>query len=78
LDSIKSLEETQIVREWVNWDFNIVNFVEKFDKFFIALMEIRNSKITSFYNYEIENKLWESKEEILKNFVESNFAKQLL
>jgi hypothetical protein len=47
-----------------------VNFIEKFDKFFIALMEIRNSKITGFYNYEIKNNLEESYEKVLKTFVE--------
>jgi hypothetical protein len=41
------------------------------------LMEIRDSKITGFYNYEIENKLWESKEEILKSFVEKRFVDEM-
>jgi hypothetical protein len=34
------------------------------------LIEIRDSKIIGFYNYEIENKLEENDEEILKSFVE--------
>jgi hypothetical protein len=55
-----------------------VNFIAKFDKFFIALMEIRDSKITGFYNYEIKNSLEESNEEILKSFVENKFAPSVL
>lgn len=77
LKAIASIEENQIVREWVNWDFNVVNFIAKFEKFYVALMEIRDSKITGFYNYEIENSLEESDEEILKSFVEKDFVWEL-
>lgn len=73
LESIASLEETQIVREWVLGDYNVVNYINKFDKFYIALMQIRDSKINWFYNYEIKNKLEESDEDILKTFVETNY-----
>ncbi|MDR1987893.1 MAG: hypothetical protein LBQ24_03955 [Candidatus Peribacteria bacterium] len=51
-----------------------MNFIAKFEKFYVALMEIRDSKITGFYNYEIENSLEESDEEILKSFVEKDFV----
>jgi hypothetical protein len=33
-------------------------------------MEVRDGKITGFYNYEIKNNLEENDEEILKSFVE--------
>lgn len=77
LESLKTLEENQIVRDWVNWDFNIVNFIEKFEKFYIWMIEIRNSKITWFYNFEIKNNLEEEKEILLKTFIENNFAKNI-
>jgi len=69
IESIKWLDVYQIVREWVIWDFNIINYIEKFDKFYIWMIEIIDSKITWFYNYDIENKLEENKKEILKNFL---------
>ena len=42
----------------------------------IWLIEIKESKITWFYNYEIKNELNEEKEEILKNFIERNFIEE--
>lgn len=77
LDSIKTLEENQIVRDSIVWNYNIVNFIEKFDKFYIWMIEIRDSKITWFYNYEIKNNLEEEKWEIIKSFIESYFAKNI-
>ena len=74
LESIHSLEANQIVREWVEWDFDVVHILEKFDKYFIGLIEIRESKIVWFYNYEIINKLEEDKEVILSNFIDRRFA----
>lgn len=74
IESIKMLEENQIVREWVKWDYNIVNYIEKFNQIFIWLIEIKNWKIIWFYNFDIENKLEEDKETVLQNFIEWNFA----
>ena len=74
LESIHSLEANQIVREWVEWDFDVIHVLEKFDKYFIWLIEISESKITGFYNYEIINKLEEDKETILNNFIERRFT----
>jgi len=69
LQSISILEESQIVREWVTWNYNIINFIEKFEKFNIWMIEIIDWKITWYYNYDIENNLEEEKEEIIKNFI---------
>jgi hypothetical protein len=55
-----------------------VNFIEKFGKFFIALMEIKDGKITGFYNYEIKNNLEESPEEVLRSFVEQCHSELLV
>ncbi|MDP2090032.1 MAG: excinuclease ABC subunit UvrC [Candidatus Gracilibacteria bacterium] len=71
LASICILEETQIVREGVTGNYNVINFVEKFDKFHIGMIEIIDGKITGYYNYDIENKLDEDNNEIIKNFIEN-------
>jgi len=77
IESLKTLEENQIVRDGINWNFNIVNFIAKFEKFYIWMIEIRDSKITWFYNFEIKNNLEEEKETLLKTFIENDFAKNI-
>ncbi len=78
IDSISILNEKQIVREWVRWDFDIINYIEKFDKIYIWKIEIRNSKILWFYPFEIKNSLDEDIEEILTNFVKQNYLNSIL
>jgi len=78
IESIETLNEKQIVREWIIWDFNVINYLEKFDKIFIWKIEIRNSKIVWFYPFEIENNLWESIENILENFVKQEYLNSIL
>ncbi len=78
IDSIEALNEKQIVRDWVKWDFNIINYIDKFDKIYIWKIEIRDSKIIWFYPYEIENKLDEKIEIILENFIKNDYINSIL
>ncbi len=78
ITSIDILDEKQIVREWILWDYDIVHYIEKFDKVFIGKIEIRNSKILWFYPYEIKNNLWEDIQVLLENFVKNNYLKSIL
>lgn len=71
--SIRSLEESQIVRDFVDGDYNIINYIKKYDRFYIWVIEIRSSKISGYRNIEVENKLEESDEEILEVFLENTF-----
>jgi len=73
IENIKILQINQIVREWVKWDFDIINTLEKFNKYYLWLIKIRENKITWFYNYEISNKLKENKETIISNFIEKRY-----
>lgn len=70
IESIKSLEEIQIVREAVKWDYEVINYLEKYDKLFIWLVSIRDGKINDLKNYEIQTHLDENIEEILIEFIE--------
>ena len=70
LEAISILEEQQIVREWISWDYNVINNVQKFWKSFLWMIEIRDSKITWFYNYDIKNNLSENQEEMVKYITE--------
>ena len=58
--------------------FDIINYLEKFDKIFIWKIEIRDSKIIWFYPYEIENNLWEDIDIILENFIKNNLINKIL
>ena len=78
IESIETLNEKQIVREWVIWDFDIINYLEKFDKTFIWIIKIRNSKIIEFSPYEIENNLEENIDIILENFIKNNLINKIL
>ena len=78
IESISILDEKQIVRDGVRWNFDIINYIEKFDKTFIWKIEIRDSKILWFYPYEIENNLDEDIEIILTNFIKSNYLNSIL
>ena len=78
IESIITLDEKQIVREWIVWNYNIINYLEKFDKIFIWKIEIRDSRITWFYPYEIENNLEEDIEPILETFIKNTYLNSIL
>ena len=77
IEAVKSLNIEQNVKDKVNWNFNIINYIEKFDSFHIWLTEIIDSKIVWYNNFEIIYKLWESKEDIIENFILNNIIKYL-
>lgn len=70
IESIKSLEEQQIVRDYVKWDFDVINYIEKYEKIYIWYAIIRDSKLIDFKNYEIEIHLEETIWEVLEYFIE--------
>ena len=74
IESIKWININQIVQEWVIWDFNVINYIEKFNKSFIWMIKIRDNKITWFYNFDIKNELNEGKEVIIKKFIENCYV----
>ena len=77
IESIQSLEASQIVRDGIKGDYDIINHIEKYDKNYIWLIEIRESKITWYYNYELETHLWESKQELIKTFIENRYSQYI-
>lgn len=78
IESIMILDEKQIVREWIIWDFYIINSIEKFDNIYIWKIEIKNSRIIWFHSYEIKNELEEDIETIIKNFVKKELLNDIL
>ncbi len=70
--SIESLKESQIIRDLVWWDQDIINYLEKYDKLYLTKIEVRDQKINWIYNFEIDNKLFELDESI-RFFIENNY-----
>lgn len=73
LESIESLKVTQVVRDGIKWNFDIINSINKYEKHYIWLIKIRNSKIVWYFNFEIENKLEESSEDIMAQFTAQRY-----
>ncbi|MBB1564551.1 GIY-YIG nuclease family protein, partial [Candidatus Gracilibacteria bacterium] len=78
IESMKSLEVEQLARENIIGDYDILNFLEKYEKFFIGIIKIRDSKIIGMQNFEIENNLEESSDEIINFFIEKNLLSEYL
>ncbi|MGE4444014.1 MAG: excinuclease ABC subunit UvrC [Candidatus Altimarinota bacterium] len=70
--SVESLKQNQIVRDIVGFDADIINFLEKYDAFYLSKIEVRNEKIVGIYNYEIENKL-DDIDDSIKFFIEKSY-----
>lgn len=73
IESLHSLSNNQIVRNWVEWDCDVLNYIEKYWKIYLWKIEIIESKIRGFYAYEIENKLEEPIEEIFTQYILRNY-----
>ena len=78
IESIKSLEINQLDRENILWDFDVINFLEKYEKIFIWIIKIRDSKIISMQNFEVENNLEENVEDVIYYFIEKNLLSEYL
>lgn len=78
IESIKSLEVNQLAREHINGDYDVINFLEKYEKVFIWIIKIRSSKIIWMQNFEIENNLEENLDEIINFFIENNLLTDYL
>jgi len=72
VSSIESLKQNQIVRDIIWERADIINFLEKYEKFYISKIEVRNEKIVWIYNFEIENKL-DDIDDSIKYFIENNY-----
>jgi len=61
---LESLREGQVVKDLSVENADIINFVDKYGKIFLARIEIRNARITSIYQYTLENKLEDIRQSI--------------
>lgn len=69
IEAIESLDTLQVVRDGVKWDFIVLQVLEKFDKTYLWAIDIKDSKVTGYENYEVRNELWETAEEVLRDVI---------
>lgn len=72
LESVTSLKEEQIINGAIKEDLDVINFLEKYWKFYVSKIEIRNQRIIWIYNYEIEDKLEDIDNSIIF-FIENSY-----
>lgn len=68
-ESLESLDTIQTVRDFVEWEYEVINYIKKYERFFVGCVEIRDNKISEVKNYEIENTFENTEEEILEKFI---------
>lgn len=74
LEALESLDTLQVVRDWVKWDYLIVQIIEKYENIYVWIIDVQDSKISGYENYEINNILEESSHDILKNIIEQKWV----
>ena len=73
IESLNSLQSNQIARDWVKWNYDILNYIEKYWKSYLWKIEILDGKISWFYAYQIENKLEESMIDVFEQYLYRNY-----
>lgn len=74
LEALESLDTLQVVRDGVKWDFFIIQILQKYDNSYVWIIEIQDSKISAYENYQIENNLEDTPEKILLSIVEKKWV----
>ncbi|MCT4617092.1 MAG: excinuclease ABC subunit UvrC [Candidatus Gracilibacteria bacterium] len=77
LEAIEQLDSHQLVRDFVEGNYDIINFVNKYGEFFICVITIRDAKITGVYNYHFKNKLDDEDKINLEKFIEKKYLENL-
>ncbi|MDD2486887.1 MAG: excinuclease ABC subunit UvrC [Candidatus Gracilibacteria bacterium] len=72
--SVRELSEKQIARDTIAGNNDILAHLEKYEKHFIGLTEIRDGEIVGIHNFQIENKLEEEKDELIGDFLKQYYA----
>jgi len=74
LEALESLDTLQVVRDWVRWDYFILQILSKYDSTYVWIIEIQDSKISAYENYEIDNKLDDTPRDILLSIIEQKWV----
>lgn len=77
MESIREISVKQIARDVICGDVDAFVFLEKYDRIFAGIAQVRAGEIVSVRNVEIETKLGESKEEIIEEFLSREYINDL-
>lgn len=73
VEAIESLENTQIVRDGVQGNYYVLQILEKYEKNYLWMLQIQDGKIIATQNFEVQNLLWITKEEMLTDIIEKKW-----
>lgn len=76
LNSIINITQNQIITDIWFKNADIINYLNKYNSFYISKIEVRNHKITWIYNYELKDEI-SNKEELIEFFLEKNYINNL-
>ncbi|MDD2516557.1 MAG: excinuclease ABC subunit UvrC, partial [Candidatus Gracilibacteria bacterium] len=74
IKNISSLGAKQVARDTLEGDSDFVYLLSKYDKYFIGLLEVRDSYISGLFNITVQNKLEETDLEIITTFIEDHYV----
>ena len=74
LEAIESLDTLQVVRDGVKWEFIVIQVLEKYDNTYVWIIDIKDSKIVGYENYEVDNILEMESQSILSNIIEQKWV----
>ena len=74
LQALESMDTLQVVRDGVQWEYMVIQILEKYEHLYIGIIDISNSKIVSYENYEMQNLLEENTQTILKKVIEQKWV----
>jgi excinuclease ABC subunit C len=74
LEAISVLAERQIARDAVRGSYDVISLLDKYDRFWVGVTEIRDSEIQGVFQYELEASLGESRSDLLSFFILSRYS----
>ena len=77
IESLESLDISQNIRDKITGNHDVIHYLEKYEHIYIWVIEIRDGKILWYQTFEIENKLEEDKQQIVKEFIEKKYVEHL-
>jgi len=77
LEALESLDTLQVVRDGVKWDFFVMQILEKYENTYVWIIDIKDSKIAWYENYEISNLLEQPWISVLWDIVRQKWAENI-
>lgn len=77
IESLESLDISQNIRDKITGNHDVIHYIDKYDHIYVWVIEIRDGKILWYQTFEIQNNLWEEKDQIVKEFIEKKYVDYL-